>query len=320
MADVQIRTFRNFDPPELVRLWNSAHQSRGVAAPISADIFDSTVLAHLYFDPAGMIVAQQGQNLVGFVHVGFCSNETRTALDHTQAVICAIVVDPQHQHEDIGTQLLSAARDYAQTSGATILFAGPSPNRDPFYSGIYGGSRPSGFLASQPSLDGFLLQNGFEAFERHGIFQKDLQNTREPINFRLSTIRRKTELRLIEDEQTDDWWWNVRRARFDMLRFEMLPKNQLEPIVAAITVYGLDFYISNWNHRAVGMLDLFVMEDHRRKGYGQALLVEVGRRLKDEMITLLEIHAPLENEAMVKLIEGAGFTQIDTGIVYRQKL
>tara|TARA_R100000789_G_scaffold98395_1_gene102177 strand:- start:12173 stop:13162 length:990 start_codon:yes stop_codon:yes gene_type:complete len=320
MADVQIRTFRNFDPPELVRLWNSAYQSRGVAAPITADIFDSTVLAHLYFDPAGLIVAELEEHLVGFVHVGFCVNATHTDLDQTQAVICAIVVDPQHQHEDIGTKLLEAARDYARKSGAEILFAGPSPGRDPFYGGIYGGSRPSGFLHSQPSLNGFFSQNGFEEFERHGIFQKDLQNSREPINFRLSTIRRKTDLRLIEDEQAHKWWWNVRRSRFDMLRFELLPKNQLEPVVAAISVYGLDFYIASWNHRAVGMLDLQVLEEYRRKGYGQALLIEVGRRLKDEMITLLEVHAPLENEAMVKLIEGAGFTQIDTGIVYRQKL
>ncbi|MCG6157813.1 GNAT family N-acetyltransferase [Rubinisphaera margarita] len=319
MPEVQIRTFRNFDPPHLVRLWNTAYQSRGVAAPISPDIFDIAVLAVPFFDPAGLIVAEINDELVGFAHVGFCVNEAHTALDHSQAVLCTIVVDPDHRHEDIGTRLLEQARNYARGKGAEVLFAGPSPERDPFYNGIYGGSRPSGFLESQPSLIEFLTASGFEPVEQHGVFQKDLTTTREPINLKLVAIRRRMELQLGEDHRIEDWWWAARLGRYELLRFDLVPRNQLQA-VASITVLGLDFFVSNWNHRAVGMLDLIVAEEERRKGYGQSLLIEVGRRLKDEMITLLEIHAPLQQAEMVKLITGAGFTQVDTGVVFRQDL
>ena len=319
MSDACFRKFRNTDPPELVRLWNASFLGRGVAVPITCEIFDTAALAHTYFDPLGLIVAEKEGKLLGFVHVGFAVNAEHTDLDYTQAVICAIVVDPEARKLRIGHGLLKEAAKYARSKGATDLFAGPSPERDPFYTGIYGGSRPSGFLESHTSLHPFLESYGFNEFERHGVFQKNLQTSRDPVNFRLMSIRRKMEIELTDQPQEIDWWWMVRMGRYDYLRFELREKTGTET-VAAISVLGLDFYIPAWNERAVGLLDVFVKEDQRRKGYGQALLVEIGRRLKNEMVTLTEVHVPLNCEAVIKLVEGAGFTQIDTGIVYHQKL
>jgi len=319
MSDLHFRPFRNFDPPELVRLWNVSYNGRGVASPITPDIFDVAALAHTYFDPQGLIVAEQDDRLVGFVHVGFCVNAEHTDLDYSKAVVCAIVVEPAERHLHIGSQLLERAREYARSKGATELFAGPSPGRDPFYSGIYGGSRPSGFLESHESIGPFLRQQGFDEIERHAIYQKELQNSRDPVNFRLITIRRKMELQLTDQPSHVDWWWLVRMGRYDYLRFEMLHKETGET-VAGISVIGLDFYIPSWNERAVGLLDLFVLEKERRKGYAQALLVELGRRLKDDMVTLAEIHVPFEKPEVRDLVESAGFQHIDTGIVYYQSL
>ncbi|MCA8988135.1 MAG: GNAT family N-acetyltransferase, partial [Planctomycetaceae bacterium] len=127
-----------------------------------------TVLSAVYFDPRGLIVAETDSGLIGFVHVGFCVNADLTALDHSQAVICAIVVAPEFRQQGVGTALLEAAAEYALGAGASMLYAGPSPLRDPFYTGIYGGSRCSGFLASQPELGALLEKGGFEPFERHG--------------------------------------------------------------------------------------------------------------------------------------------------------
>ncbi len=319
MTDVFFRTFRNFDTPELVRLWNASYLGRGVAAPISCDIFDTAALAQTYFDPEGLIVAEQEGRLLGFVHVGFGVNAEHTDLDHTQAVICAIVVDPEARGRYIGQQLLQKAEQYARSRGATDLHAGPSPERDPFYTGIYGGSKPSGFLESHESLHPFLKASGYTEREKHGVYQKNLQTSRDPIHFRLLNIRRKMEVDMTDQPHQVDWWWMVRMGRYDSLQFELCPKNGGDP-VAGISVIGLDFYIPTWNERAVGLLDLYVAEDQRRKGYAQALLIEVGRRLKNEMVTLTEIHVPLARQDVVQLVEGIGYNQIDTGIVYHKKL
>lgn len=319
MSEVRFRPFRNFDPPELVRLWNVSHSGRGVASPIAPDIFDAAALAHTYFDPQGLIVAVGEDRLLGFVHVGFCVNQQHTDLDYSRAVICAIVVDPEVRHLQIGSQLLGYAEQYARSRGAEELFAGPSPGRDPFYTGIYGGSRPSGFLETHGTIGPFFQQQGFEEIERHGVYQKNLQQARDPINFRLIAIRRQMELRLTDQPSDADWWWMVRMGRYDYLRFEMYPKGSNTP-VAGISAIGLDFYLPAWNERAVGLLDMRVPEQERRKGYAQALLIDLGRRLKEEMITLAEIHVPLAKPEVISLVEGAGFQRIDTGIVYHRLL
>ena len=63
---------------------------------------------------------------------------------------------------------------------------------------------------------------------------------------------------------------------------------------------------------------LKVPEPLRKKGYGQALLVEVCRRIRDEMITLAEAHVPEEDAAALKVFESAGFKPVDVGVVYRK--
>jgi len=319
MSEIELRTFRNFDPPKLVRLWNTAYQSRGVAAPISNDIFDVAVISHIYFDPAGLIVATREDQIVGFVHVGFCVNEAHTGLDHSQAVICSLVIDPEQSFSELGSRLIDAARDYALKHDSNWLFAGASPERDPFYCGILGGTRPSGVMKSQEQLTELFEHSDFEPFESHGIFQKDLQTARPPVNFRLAAIRRKMEMRLTEEPRVNEWWTSARLSNFEILRFEMVPKDQIEPI-AAVTLIGLDFFVSNWNHRAVGLLGFAVADGNKEAEYGQAILVEVGRRLKEEMVTMLEIHARLDRVELVNTIKEAGFSQVDTGVVYRLPL
>jgi hypothetical protein len=60
-----------------------------------------------------------------------------------------------------------------------------------------------------------------------------------------------------------------------------------------------------------------VTEANRRKGYGQALLVEVCRRVRDDMIQLAEAHAPKADAGAIAVIESAGFKSLDSGRVYR---
>ena len=46
---------------------------------------------------------------------------------------------------------------------------------------------------------------------------------------------------------------------------------------------------------------------------------DVCKRLRDELVTRVEAHAPETNPAIIRLLETCGFQRIDTGIVYRRK-
>lgn len=318
----QYRTFRNGDPPRLLKLWHECELGRGAARPYSTDAFETFNYSQQFFDRDGLILACDGPHIVGFVHAGFGCTPDQSALDHGTGVICAIMVHPRHRRRGLGRELMRRAEAYLRERGARDIEAGPAPNRDPFYFGLYGGSRPSGFLDSDSHAAPFLQAVGYQPAARYGVYQRDLTSSRDPMSLRVVTLRRQTQLAIADRPTRPTWWWYTHFGRWDSagvdsLRFRLVPKNGDDPI-ASVTVVGLDQYIPVWQQRAIGLVDVFVAEPFRGQGYGQTLLIEVLRRLRQELITVAEIHAPDGNAIASRVALGAGFTRVDTGIVFRR--
>ncbi|MBM84170.1 MAG: hypothetical protein CMJ78_26750 [Planctomycetaceae bacterium] len=314
---IEYRTFRNYDPPHLLRLWSTAGLGRGAANGISVDAFDHVNFAQPYFDPQGIIVAVDGDTPVGFAHAGFGCNEDCSDLSRNQGVICAVVVDPSYRLQGIGCELLSRAESFLLQQGAGVISAGGAAPHDPFYFGLYGGSQPSGFLQSDLNAEPFFKKCGYSPGESYTVFQRDVTNARDPVDFQLNLIRRKTKLEITDQPDQPNWWWYTRIARLDSLRFSLVPKSGGDSF-ASVNVVGLDFFLPSWNARAIGLTDLVVNEDVRKKKYGLALLVEVMRRLRNEMVSCIDAHVASSNEAGLKLFQSAGFVEVDTGSVYRK--
>ena len=312
---IQYRHFHNSDPPHLARLWRECLLGRGAAGGLRCDAFETLNFAQPYFDPEGLILASDGERVVGMVHAGFGTNDTENGLMLESGVICLILVHPEYRRQGIGRELVNRAEDYLKRRGATNIFAGPAEPLDPFYFGIYGGSQPSGFLLSDPDADQFFRALNYEPFERHAIFQRDISQQSDPTSMRLIAIRRKMQLAIAHQRERMSWWWITRFGRLDSVRFQLVPKDRGEA-VAEVTVLGLDLYLEKWQERAIGLTDLRVEEDQRMQGYGQALLVEVCRRMREEMVTRVEAHASETNAGALAVLQSAGFERVDTGIVY----
>ena len=314
---VEYRTFQNADPPALVALWHACELGRGSARGFTYDALDSLNFAQPYFDANDLIIACSDNQIIGMVHVGFGCDESKSRLSKDHGIICIVLVHPEHRRRGIGRELISRANARLSKAGAKHIQAGPAPAADPFYFGLYGGSQPSGFLQSDANADPFFHSLGYVRSESHGIFQRDVAEKSDPVNFRLSRIRRKTELEISPQPDNPTWWWMTRLGRLDSLCFRLIPKDGGQSF-AELTVVGLDLYIDTWQERAIGILDLEVVETERRCGYGQALLVETIRRLRQEMVTRFEMHVPDDNVAAISLVESVGFVRVDTGIVYRK--
>jgi hypothetical protein len=78
---IQFRQFRNIDPPALVEVWNDALTGRGAVRLRNSSPLESYTLSKLYFDPQGLILAEEGGRLLGFVHAGFGSDATGAGID-----------------------------------------------------------------------------------------------------------------------------------------------------------------------------------------------------------------------------------------------
>lgn len=318
MPEFHYRNFRNPDPPAIVKLWHEAELGRGAAVDFAIDSFESLTFSQPYFDPKGAILAEdENGKLVGYVQAGFGRGEIDRQVDQKTGVICALIVHPDYRRHKIGSQLLAKAEEYLRSQGVEEIWAGPSRNRDPYFVGLYGGSRPSGFLLSDPLAQPFFENAGYKPAETYYIFQRDIANRKDPINFRLVTLRRKTEVTVIDQPAEATWWWFTRFGRLDTVRCQLHQKATGE-LVAAVTIVGLDLYINCWQERAVGLCDFYVKETERRKGFGQLLLHEVIRRMREELITRIEFHCDSSDERVIGLATSCGFEQVDTGIVYKK--
>lgn len=316
---VEYRCFRNADPPDLLRLWHVCQLGRGAASGIDIDIFETVVFSQPYFDPQGLILATVNGEVVGFVHAGFGPNHEETHISTHRGVICAVMVAPKFRRQGIGRELMRRAEEYLRQRGAPHVFAGAATPFDPFYFGIYGGCQPAGFLESDPAAAPFVHAMGYTEHHRRLVLQRSLQDKGSPGGLRLMSIRRASKLCSPEVPAHPTWWWSTRPGRLDTLELALMPKSGGEPY-ASITVVGLDFYVHKWQQRGIGLMDLSVPERYRRKGYGQALLVEVCRRIREEMISIAEAHVDATDTAAFGVFQAAGFAPIDTGVVYQKTL
>ncbi len=316
---VAYRQFRNSDPPHILRLWNESGLGRGAAQAVSCDEFDSLVIAQTYFDPAGMILAiADDQKVVGFVHAGFGADETKSHLSKKEGVICAVIVDKEYRRQGIGRELVRRAEEYLRQSGSEAIYAGGADPRDPFYCGLYGGSEPAGFLESDMAAAPFFTALHYLPVERHLVFQRSLgPGGPEVMCVRLLNAKRQSRLAAAAAYEPKDWWWSTRHGRLDSMHLGLLPKAG-GSLMARVCVVGLDLYTTGWKVRAIGIRGLQVNEQQRRRGYGQLLLDEVCRRVREDMIQLAEAHTLETDLPAIAVLKSAGFQQVDAGVVYRK--
>lgn len=314
---IEYRSFHNTDPPHILRLWHECELGRGAALGFPSDAFDLYVFAEPYFDKQGLIVAFSGAEMIGFVHAGFGSNPEGSALSREAGVICAVMVRPDFRRRGVGAELVARAENYLRTAGAQELYAGESAPRDPFYLGLYGGGKSVGFLESDVNAAPFLARLGYAPSQRYILFRRNIALKSEAFDPRLVTIRRKVQLAITDQPPNATWWWMTRQGRLDSLCFALVPQAGGAPL-ATVTCWGMDLHSITWRERTVGLLDFFVVEKERRKGYAKTLLLDVMRRLREEMVTHVEVAAPESNAAAIGLFRSTGFEQVDRGVVYRK--
>jgi ribosomal protein S18 acetylase RimI-like enzyme len=315
---IHYRTFRNSDPPGLVRVWNEALGGRGTIPLRSPTPFDYFILSKGYFDPDGLQVALDDSAIVGWSLAGFAPNPAHTQLDLSSGILCILGVLPSHRGQGIGRELLRRSETYLYQRGAMQLLAGPMAPLNPFTFGIYGGSQSPGFLESSETLGPFLLHHGYAVDQTVLVMQRHLDRPFNVIDGRFPALRKRFEVKSLPRGGTAHWYDECVNGPIEFLSFGVEEKVSGRQVGHA-RIWEMEPFGVHWNESIAGVVDVLIEESMRRQGVARLLLGNVLRFLHDQYFTMVETQVPSENAPVLELFRGLGFQQVDTGHRYRRQ-
>jgi GNAT superfamily N-acetyltransferase len=314
---IEYRPFCNFDAPQIAEIWRLQGSSRGLMQPMSILVLERFVFSRPYFDPQGLIVAAEGDRIVGFAHAGFGPNEDQTSLATDLGVTCLVMLRPETDRA-VSAELLARSESYLRQRGAVRLLGGPCFPCSPFYYGLYGGSELSGILDSDAKLQAVFRDNGYRAFQRSYVMRRDLTQFRPTIDRQQMQIRRNNTLEIVADPPTTTWW---EACLFEPLERTMcyLSPRRGGPPPARAYFWNMETMMGAWGVRAIGIADLEVEAEHQRQGLARFLLGEAFRYLLQHGYTVAEVHVPEENEPALAVFKSLGFETADQAVSFEKK-
>jgi ribosomal protein S18 acetylase RimI-like enzyme len=314
----EYRPFRNIDPPGLMEVWHQAFKGRGAVPLTHGSLLEGHVFAKPYFDPAGLIVAHDGDHVAGFAHAGFGPNADESGLSMESGVVALAAVAPAYQRQGIGSELLRRCEDYLRGRGARVLSSGSTTDWNPFYQGLYGGSESAGFLASDPAAAPFLTRHGYHPWRAYPVLQRRLAGSVAVADGRFAGLRRRFELGVAPRRGITSWWRECVLGPLELIDFR-LEEKVTGKLGARLTVWEMEGFGRLWGEAAVGLVELEVRADLRRQGLGRFLLAQTFRYLQDQYFTLVEAEVADGDEPATNLFRSVGFAQVDTGHIYRKE-
>ncbi len=315
---IHYRPFLNTDPPHLVEIWRSQHPERGLAQPMSLELFEQHVLAKPYFDREGLIVAVDDDKPVGFAHAAFGASDDEQSLVYTFGCTALLMVRANYQRQGIAKQLLTLSEAYLRSRGATVLYAGAMRPMNAFYLGLYGGSEMAGVLNSTPQAQQLFTSRDYREVDRCSVLHLDLKRFRAVVDRKQMQIRRSTTVAIREDAPPPNWWQACLYAPYCRTSFELLDRTDGR-LLAHATSWSMTPLAANWGVHAAGLVDLAVVEDRQRQGLATFIIGEAFKHLLAHGMSLVEVQTMQRNTAALALYQKLGFTEVDQGVVYRKQ-
>jgi GNAT superfamily N-acetyltransferase len=313
---IHYRPYRNPDSPAVVAAWNSSFSGRRVVPVRMATVLEYFTFAKPYFDPEGLILAVDESKPVGFVHAGFGPGGDGKSLDLGTGVVCTLGVVPSHRRQGIGSELLRRAEEFLRLRGAKELYAGPLAPSNPFTFGLYGGCDSPGFLASDVMARPFFEKHGYKLARSSGLFQRALAKTNMPPDPRFGSIRQQFDV-VASPYHGAGWWRECVLGPIEAVEYRLQLKPQGQA-VARCVLWDMETFQQLWGQACVGMFELFVRPEFRRRGLAKYLLAQILRYLHDQPFHLFEGMADLSDPAALGLLQGLEFEQVDVGHCFRR--
>src|SRR5687767_1777393 len=118
---MRFRAFLNYDSRAISNVWNSQPPLRGRLVNITPTILEQYIFSKPYFDPNGFIIAEDDQQVLGFIHAGFAPGDRSGELGRDAGLICMMMVRPEFAGQDIDAELIQRSEEFLKQEGAKEL-------------------------------------------------------------------------------------------------------------------------------------------------------------------------------------------------------
>jgi ribosomal protein S18 acetylase RimI-like enzyme len=292
----------------------------GTARPLRVHELDTHACGAVNFEAAGLIVAEKDGRIVGYVHAGFgpdlpVATTPPFQLCHDLGSICLFAIEPDVDDAELSSGLILAAERYLAARGAKVIYAGGLFPLNPFYWGLYGGSEGSGILSGHASFHRAVLDLGYQPVSRTVYLEANLADC-EPREPRTALIRRQTQLEFLDDAMPGHWWESRALGEFQITSARLLARSGGAELAHAQT-WDMGWFCRADGQARVGLINLEVPAEHRRKGFGRFLLSEIFRRAREDLVSRVEVQTSTTNQAALSLYASLGFQPIDQATLYR---
>ena len=314
---MHFRSFRNSDPPALVAVWKSRAGQPGLNPNVDIDVFEQFVLAKMCFDPAGLILACDGDRVLGFAHASFGASDLEDGISTELGTTALLMVRPDCDEAQVAGGLLEQSEAYLHQRGAMVIYGGGIRPLNSFYLGLYGGSELPGVLESDRVAQQAFTAHGYREIDRTLLFRRDLSTFEAVVDRRQMQVRRQMVVEVVLDPPSRTWWEACTLGLFDLVRFALVSRTGGAPAATA-TFRRMDLVPTTLQPQSLGLIDVWVEESARRRGLAIFLLSEAFRQFIREGTREVEVQAMQHNLAAQALYRKMGFQQFGQGSVFRK--
>lgn len=300
------RTFLNSDPPQIVALWNRQPELPSRIRKISNTLLENQVFAKLYFDPDGLIVALDGDTIVGFVHCGFGPNELHDGLEYSNGIISQLVLG-EGQSTEVAVDLIQRAMRYFSRHETRRVYVGSHFPASPFYQGLYGGTWVPGLLAQESMKVEAFEQTGFEQESVIEIWQLNLAELKSAVDRPLMAARRNFEIRCVSYAEPESWWDHCRFGDQRHLQFQLVDR-KLQIECGNIQYWTTRPIDSGWEQSLLGLGKFELVEGYKNEeGVTACFVLDSLKRLAKDGFVRVEAQLDENEEAIRPLLTKYGF-------------
>lgn len=286
---------------------------------MNACLLEREIFSKPYFDRRGLIVACDGDELIGFVHAGFGADDQRATISTECGATYALMVANHVDRSLVSKMLLAESERYLKERGARLAFGGGVFPVDGFYLGLLGGSQLSGTLLSDLQMLKVYRAAGYFEIAEQRVLQSRLPNFRPIVNRDQLQIRRTHQVEQQLDPPTNNWW---EACTLGMTQRTLWCLNSRQNSVseARVLTWDMEPIASSWGMHAVGILQ---MEDGQNRSLSEGEMFLIGEILRQERsrgATLAEVHVAATDVERLEMFARLEFEEVDRSVTFRKEL